>query len=773
MRVRLLSVAIVATVASVHSVVLLGASDVRAILALRVNQAAVGESLVILRDGGDILVPIAMLESAGVTHLDGTREVIDGRGFISLRSLAGVVEFELDEARLELRLQAASKTYARRQLDLRSAEPAGTQHPRHASAFINYAAEWSRLGTLVASGELGVQTGTTLLTTTVSRTATGAVERGLTTATYDQTAAMRRFTFGDTTIQGGPLAGSGIVAGAGVSREFSLNPYFVRFPTPSLTGTLTTASTVDVYVNDRLVRRAELPPGTIDVTGIPALSGPGQTRLVIRDAFGRSSEITSGYYVTTAVLTRGLQDYQYVLGLRRKDSVQSGARYGEPMFSFSHRIGLTNSVTVGFRSDGDRRLVSGGPMLTARVGRFGQLELTGSLSHRATGGSAAGSAAWAYQGRRLSAGASVRAFGANYAVGRDSAATGRQRLDLSVFAGVPLGALGTIGLQYQDRQTPAAALQGSSTGRNRRTAISGSARLVSRAQMLWSAARVSDGESTRFEAYAGVSIGLGSRATAMVAARRREGETKVSVDLQRPLDVREGFGYRVRAGSGGDLREVNVQYQNRFGRYEFRQDVNSGAANTAMRVSGGMVIIGNSITLSRPVQQSYALVRVPGVAGVRVLSGNQEVGRTNSNGDLLLPTLLANYSNSLAIADQDIPIDRAVPDGERRVAPPWRGGVVVTFPSARLQAVTGRLEVRQADGVSVIPVYGVLTVTVDGTRGESPIGDAGVFFLEQAPPGEYPAVIDYRGLSCAFTLQVPALTRGFLADLGKVTCEQR
>ncbi len=773
MGVRLLGVAVAVVVAVAHSAVLLAAVDTRAILALTVNRAAAGESLVVLREGGDVLVPIAALESAGVKQFQGVREAIDGLDYVSLRSLAGVIEFELDEARLELRLQAVADTYGRRRLDLSSAEPAGTLRPRHASAFVNYAAEWSRRGTVVASGEFGVQAGTALFTTTVSRTASGTVERGLTTATLDQTAAMRRFSFGDTTIQGGALAAPAIVAGVGVSREFSLNPYFVRFPTPSLTGTLTTASTVEVYVNDRLVRRAELAPGAIDVTGIPALNGPGQTRLVIRDAFGRSSEIGSSYYITTSVLARGLQDYQYGLGFRRNAGFQSGPRYGEPMFSASHRIGLTGSVTVGFRSDGDRRLVSGGPMLTARVGRFGQVEMTGSVSHGEAGGGAAGSAAWAYLGRRLSAGASVRAVGANHTSGSNLAPSGRRGLDLSMFTSVPAGRLGTIGLQYQDRQIPTATALEPSTGRNRRTAITGSARLAARAQLLWSAASTSSGGSTRVEAYAGVSLDLGARASAMMGASRRAGETTASVELQRPLGVREGFGYRVRAGADGDLSEVNVQYQNRLGRYEVRQDVSQGAVNTAVRVSGGMVFIGNSVTFSRPVQQSYALVRVPGVAGVRVLSGNQEVGRTNKNGDLLLPTLLANYANPLAIADQDIPVDRAVPGGERLVAPPWRGGVVVTFLSARLQAATGRLEVRQADGVSVVPAYGVLTVTVDGARTESPIGDGGVFFVEQAPPGEHSAVITHRGSSCAFTLHVPAAARGFLADLGQVICEQR
>lgn len=750
------------------------AQDTRAVLSLVVNQAPAGDAIVILRsEGNDALVPVEALEAAGLQMTSGARDRIDEIDFVSLRSIAPPVTFHVDEAALELRIQASAGLYARNRLDLKSVEPAGTVHTRDTSGFFNYAVTWSRAGAPLVSGELGVHTGTALITTTLSRTTTGAIERGFTTATVDEPSTMRRFSFGDTTVHGGPLSGSIVVGGFAVSREFALNPYFVKFPTPQVTETLTTPSTVDVYVNDRLVRRAELPPGTFDVTGIPALNGPGQTRLVIRDAFGRSSVITNNYYVTSSVLAQGLQEYQYAIGLRRDTSSQGGPHYGTPVVVANHRVGVTDNVTLGVRADGDRSLVSTGPTMTARAGRFGQVEIAGSVSRgdNAQAG-AAGSAAWTYAGRPVSAGASLRVFSASYVSAGDPAATDEMRLQLTAFANTSLGRSGTIGVQHQEYQSPAASVVDALDAHGRRSTVSGSSRIASRAELLWSAAHVWGQRASNVALFAGVSIDVGSSGTAIVGVDRRAGQIAGSAEFQRPLTVSEGLGYRVRSDLNGDSADGELQYQGRYGRYELRQDTNAGVPNTTVNVSGGVVAIGKSVELTRPVQDSYALVRVPGVEGVRVYSSNLEVGRTNKNGNLLVPALLPNYANRVAISDQDLPADRSVPDGEKLVAPPWRGGALITFPSARLQGAVGQIDLRRVDGVRVTPAFGLISVTMDGVRYESPIGSDGTFFFEQLPPGNHAAAVRYRGASCTFTLGVPA-TQAFIAELGQSICDQR
>lgn len=76
---------------------------------------------------------------------------------------------------------------------------------------------------------------------------------------------------------------------------------------------------------------------------------------------------------------------------------------------------------------------------------------------------------------------------------------------------------------------------------------------------------------------------------------------------------------------------------------------------------------------------------------MRAYASHQQVGRTNRKGNLLVPGLLPYYGNTVSIAEQDIPLDRSVEATQRIIAPPFRGGALVTFPVRRTQHSTGRV----------------------------------------------------------------------------------
>jgi outer membrane usher protein len=171
------------------------------------------------------------------------------------------------------------------------------------------------------------------------------------------------------------------------------------------------------------------------------------------------------------------------------------------------------------------------------------------------------------------------------------------------------------------------------------------------------------------------------------------------------------------------------------------------------------------------VEQSFALVRVPNVPGVRAYLEHVPVGRTDRNGDLLVPGLLPYYASRLSIADADVPATYRIGSRERLVALPARGGGVVRFDVERLSAVAGTIRLSGRQGTRV-PAYG--TLEVDGPRGplRSPIADDGAFWLEDVPPGTHPARVYWRGDVCEFALSVKAGSEGVL-NVGDLGCEER
>jgi outer membrane usher protein len=101
---------------------------------------------------------------------------------------------------------------------------------------------------------------------------------------------------------------------------------------------------------------------------------------------------------------------------------------------------------------------------------------------------------------------------------------------------------------------------------------------------------------------------------------------------------------------------------------------------------------------------------------------------------------------------------------EQVVATPQRGGALVRFDVERVADVRGTLLIASGAGRSV-PAFGEIAAAGQS----SPIGAHGEFWLERVPAGRYEAVVDYRGGSCRFELNVPAGATGAI-DLGALSC---
>jgi outer membrane usher protein len=717
-----------------------------------------------------VLVPAAALERAGLRRLEGNREEIDGESYVSLRSLALAVRYQVDERALALRLQVEPALFDRTVIDLQPGRPPGLKYRQDPAGFLNYAATWSDVSRYTAFVEAGISGGGALLFSSAARTPDGALIRGLSTLTFDDRPRLTRWLVGDQLVTLSDLSGSLVLGGVAIFRDFDLDPYLIRYPTFGLSGAAPVASTADVYVNGTLVRRETLPSGPFELNNVPVPTGTGAVRVVVRDPFGREQEIVSPYYFTSALLAPGLHDYSYNVGSRRDHLTTSSGDYATPAFLARHRVGIMPWLTAGLRAEAGFGFVSGGPLATARL-PLGELAMEAAGSRADDHPGWATSVAYTLAGRPLSVGAAVRMLSARYATTSLESHDDRARLQVSAFVGLEIGARTSLTLGYAKAdfrdQEP----------RERVTAFL-SVRVTDRASLLVSstyhiaspAPSPLTPRQSATEVFAGVSYYFGNATTGSLSHEQRGSERTSTVELQRSLPVGDGVGYRLRAATARDQTGGGgaVQYQGPYGRYEVAGDVVDGHGSTALSVAGGLVAIGGAVYPTRPVQDSFALIRVPGVGGVRGYADNEEIGRTNARGDLLIPSLRPDLGNRLRIADEDIPLDRFVEETEQTVAAPFRGGAVVRFPVGRLQAVTGRLLVEAAGRVAP-PGFGELSVTVGGRQADSPIGRDGEFYLENVPTGRYPALIVHDGLTCEFVLEVPP-TQLPLVEVGTLRC---
>jgi outer membrane usher protein len=425
-----------------------------------------------------------------------------------------------------------------------------------------------------------------------------------------------------------------------------------------------------------------------------------------------------------------------------------------------HRVGLTDSFTAGGRFELQPGvLFSTGPSVNMRL-PFGEVETAASVSRRDDGWGKAALTAFTYNGHPLSAGGSVMIASQRYATLTPNPVNEDPRTQASVFASVAASKAVSVTVQHSQTKLH----QGIT---RERSALLTSVHISQNVELIGSVARASDERGTRREAYAGVTVLFG-RASASTAYVQDSRGKRLAFEAQQPLPVGTGYGYQMRAESGPNAMVNGVaRYQGTHGRYEVRQETIGSESTTTLSAMGAIVGIGGGIFATRPVEESFALVRVPGVAGVRAYASHQEIGKTGRRGDLLIPDLQAYYGNILNIADGDIPLQYAVSDVGMTLAPPYRGGAVAQFDVQRVQRVLGKVVIA---GDEKPHVYGEMTAyAANGRSYGSPVGTDGSFYFENLPRGTYVGVLERAGSQCVVTLEVPE-SKDLVLKLGTVRC---
>jgi outer membrane usher protein len=580
-----------------------------------------------------------------------------------------------------------------------------------------------------------------------------------------------------------------VVGGFSVSTQQDLDPYYTIYPAPQIRGAVRTPSTADVYVDGRLVSSVRLPPGRFTLNDLPIETGFGNARVVIRDAFGRQQSIDLGFYLSTQLLKRGEQDYSYVAGLERT-STGTKVEYGRAMGTAVHNIGVTDSLTIGFQAEGAKDLGMGGVGFNARLWRLGTFGAEGLVSQSADHGHGyAATGVYSFLSNWFSTEMRGTWIGPKYQnlfltpadhaqVNADASATFPLARLGSLTVGGTLGGPEAIKARISQVDPDLLGRLPDSLKQNLQDALATqhdkllrvgyTLNVTSRAQLSANATRVDKaGSPITWEGFASLTLTLGWRTVgSAVTTVDTEGQTLTSVNLQRSLPLGPGFGFRIDADAQDPYRTVGVfEAQGRRGIVGLRVDGSKDDKTIGtINLAGSIVAIGGEVLLSRPVDDGFALVKVPGSPGVRVLANNQLEGRTNRRGSLFVPDLRSYLSSPIGIVQDDLPVEMRLGAISQDIAVPYRGGAVVVFEAKIIRALSGRLDV-----AGKAPEYGTLTVTVGATEFSSPLNASGEFYFEDLPPGDHSGIASWSGRSCRATIHMPDKAPP-MTDAGVVTC---
>ena len=700
--------------------------------------------------------------------------VVEGEPFYPLDALPGLV-YHIDEPRQALILDAPTELFSGTRIDgARGKLTEATRSPL--GGFFNYDMFATRdpdRSAINALAEVGVFNAWGVGTSSFLRQdlPEGARQVRLgTTLIRDLPEQMTSLRFGDVVTASGSWGRSVRFGGVQRATNFASQPGLVTFPRPAMSGEAVLPSTLELYVNDTLRMRRQVPAGPFEIEDMPVLTGHGEARLVVTDLLGREQTIVAPYYASPQLLKRGLNASSYEIGAIREDFGIESNNYGRPLAAGTFRRGLTDEFTGEIRAEllEDQQTIGlAGVVLLHAAGVF-NVSIAASESDAATSqgltsitstpGGAGALLSLGYQGQQRAWG-----YGASVQLATESFAQlglepGRPapRVTAQVHVNVASYEAGSFGLSYAYQ--------------DRRDADLTELLNASYSVTLGSIGFLSLSALHAFGMDSDTIVGLsftrlfGRRDTASLSASHDAQSTQGYARLQRSLPAGNGIGYRVSQGLGdADRREAAVSLQTGVGTYSAEVGNAGGVTSYRGSASGGVAMLGADAFLSRRVDNSFAVVRVPGYAGVNIYQDNQPVARTNEDGTALISRLRPYEANSVRIEQADLPLDAQINAVQLDAIPYLRSGVLLSFPVKRSRGAVFAIVLDSGD-----PLPAGAVASVVGQAEEFPVGLRGEVYMTDLEAANQ-IIVSWRGQRCEFALAFPESSDP-LPDLGMHTC---
>jgi outer membrane usher protein len=505
------------------------------------------------------------------------------------------------------------------------------------------------------------------------------------------------------------------LGGLQVQRNFALRPDLVTLPLPSYSGSAAVPSTVDVYVNNIKALSQPVSAGPYQINNLPLLTGGGTARVVMQDAAGREVETSLPYFVSPTLLRQGLTDYTFEGGFPRLNyATQSNDYLHKPAASGGVRHGLFDWLTLEAHGEAGSGVLNAGSGAVASLASWGVISLAASASRFEERFGFQGYAAFDTQlwGLTLHAG-SQRTFGAyNDLSGAISRYLPTQASFLNAFlqgtsatrvSARPPRALDTVSvgipLPFDKSSINVSFIHLELDDRKRSEILNVS---YSR-PLIWDATvhvtaftDLTDRKNAGI--FAGLSVPLGEQISASAGATHNAGRTNGYIDIAKTMQPEPGsYGWRVRDAEGANpYRNASATYRSSIAQVggEIRQF--GSTVGGTLQAQGAVAAIGGGVFLANRIDDAFAVVDA-GLPGIEVLYENRPVGKTNSDGKILIPGLRSYQKNQVAIDPRDLPINAEAATTQNVVAPTDRGGVVVSF-GAKNDNDTAMVVITDKDG---------------------------------------------------------------------------
>ncbi len=796
-----------------------------------VNAQPKGDFFVEMDEGKNLFVRVEDIKTLKLKYAENRVLLINEEQYVPLSALPDV-SCTFDEKKLAIAIIGKTMESGVTTAELFPLHPASQQniyYPRETSAFLNYGLTYAYTNpdgfqSFTVSNKVGFRTGDVFFTSDSLYTKTETSDdfvRLQSSATYERRGDLQWLVMGDQYANSGELGSTVNIGGIGFSKVYKVDPYFITQPVMDLKGSVILPTQAEIYLDGVLIGKQSITPGSFDLKNLYSYTGSHNVEVLLRDPFGNVQKIDSLAYFSTQMLREGLQEYSYNVGVLRDNYGVDSDQYGKPAFSMFHRFGVTNNFNFGVRAEGADGVYNGGLSTSFLNPWTGQLIL--SLAGSSASGNNAGGAVSVQQSYQLgsfSTNVLLRGYSRDYSTVGTSLLVDATQYEMNLGMGLLVKPLGSFSINYSENEM--------FSGLDTRVISANYSRVLNTITSLFATASATHTSSnttdstinstpngTNYSFFVGLNFNLGKDIHGSTQVSGGSGDVNTeTMQVQKDAPLGEGVGYRATFNRSETATGTTtsfdpyVQYNARYGIYSVDATIQNSAGTTSelynLSAAGSLVYADGFYGLSRPVSDSFGIVMVGDVSGATILTNGQEIGKTDSSGTMVVPTLTSYSQNTITLDTKNIPIDYSISDINRILSPSLWSGSCISFDVQHVRSLTGTLVV-QKEGKKTPLEYVEISVKAGEKILTYPTGKGGEFYIENIlpkdrkegiadqkenatdnlscraiaeqrksggnaiKPGKYSASVEFDGGKCEFTIVFPD-TKEPITDLGEIQC---
>ena len=477
------------------------------------------------------------------------------------------------------------------------------------------------------------------------------------------------------------------LGGLEMRRDFGLRPDLITAPLPALSGSAAVPSTVDVFINNVKTFSKDIEAGPFTVADLPATTGAGMARVVVRDSEGHESIQQAAFFQAATLLKPGLFDYSVEAGFARGQYGSRSFVYDDRLVgSGSLRYGLSELLTLEGHAEGGAGVLNGGGGVTFNAFNRGAVSVAASAS--ADDGDLGGQIYIGIQSQAMGIninlssqrtigpyqdlagmlGQRLANIGYPVAVFDKSSFLPPRTLDTASFGFALPDTAGTIGIGVVHRE--------SATDKSNIISGSYTRPLIENASLFISG--FDDVRSNNLGFFAGISLPLGDNGNAQTGASKSGNQGGVFASYSKAASLEPGsWGWTISTNEGSvENRSADVTYQGDVARIKVGWNEVARSNRVSGTIDGALVATPDGVFLSNTIYDGFAVVNV-GAPGVDVLLENRRVASTNDDGRALVPGLKPYQSNKIDIDTTSLPAEFRAPETSATAIPGGMTGVSV------------------------------------------------------------------------------------------------